>query len=94
MSSRMTRIIANFGYMETPDVTRSLYQARWHGFDIDVEHVSFFLGRRNIISDPRRGLPGWQDKIYIALARSAVAATDFYRIPRSQVVELGIQMSV
>ncbi len=43
---------------------------------------------------PQRGLPEWQDHIYIALARSAVTATDFFRIPRGQVVEMGTQMAV
>ncbi len=41
-----------------------------------------------------RGLPEWQDHIYIVLARSAVTATDFFRIPRNQVVEMGTQMTV
>jgi KUP system potassium uptake protein len=40
------------------------------------------------------GLPEWQDHLYIAMAHSAVAATDFFRIPRNQVVEMGTQMSV
>ena len=58
--------------------------------DMFGRRVSFFLGRRNIISDPRRGLPGWQDKIYIALARSAVAATDFYQILETSDVPDGV----
>jgi KUP system potassium uptake protein len=43
---------------------------------------------------PQHGLPEWQDHIYIALAHSAVAATDFFHIPRNQVVEMGTQMAV
>jgi KUP system potassium uptake protein len=40
------------------------------------------------------GLPHWQGHLYIVLAGAAATATDFYRIPRSQVVELGIQLSI
>jgi KUP system potassium uptake protein len=40
------------------------------------------------------GLPSWQGHLYIMLAGAAATATDFYRIPRSQVVELGIQLSI
>ena len=47
-----------------------------------------------LLSDPKRGLPEWQDHIYIALAHSAASATDFYRIPHDRVVELGIQITV
>jgi len=94
LSSRLLRVVVSYGYMETPDVTRALFQARKYGVDVDVEHATFFLSRRKIVSDPRRGLPGWQDKIYIAMSRSAVAATDFYKIPHSHVVEMGIQLAV
>jgi KUP system potassium uptake protein len=43
---------------------------------------------------PHHGLPEWQDHIYIALANSAVTATDFFHIPRNQVVEMGTQIAV
>lgn len=43
---------------------------------------------------PHLGLPEWQDHIYIAMANSAVTATDFFHIPRIQVVEMGTQMTV
>jgi KUP system potassium uptake protein len=89
LSSRIVRAIVSFGYMETPDVLSALYNADKQGLNIDVEKVTFFLGRHKIISNPRRGLPGWQDKIYIAMSRSAVSATDFYKIPPSQVIEIG-----
>lgn len=40
------------------------------------------------------GLPQWQDRVYISMAHASVAATDFFRIPRAQVVELGTQLSI
>lgn len=61
---------------------------------MDHENATFFLGRRKIVSDPFRGLPGWQDNLYIALSRMGVEATDFYNIPRTQVVEMGVQVAV
>ncbi len=94
LSSRITRVILNFGYMETPDVYGSLLRCRSRDLDLDVQEATFFLGSHKIVSDPRRGLPAWQDKIYIALSRTAVSATDFYRIPPNQVVEMGSQVVV
>lgn len=94
MKSWMTRVVINFGYMEMPDVPKFLNAAGKHGLDIDMSSVSYFLGKRSIISDPKRGLPEWQDHIYIALAHSAASATDFYRLPHDKVVEMGIQITV
>ncbi|PZQ44755.1 MAG: potassium transporter Kup [Micavibrio aeruginosavorus] len=87
-------IVINFGFMETPNVPAALYRARALGYDIDVENASFFLGHRKIIPDARFGLPGWQDDIYVAMSKSAVDATDFFRIPPSQVVEIGTRQVV
>ncbi len=93
-SDRIASVILHFGYMETPDVPRALASARFRGFDIDLENASYFLGRRSIVIDGKKGLPEWQDRIYIAMARSAINATDFFRIPPGKVVEMGVQMPV
>jgi KUP system potassium uptake protein len=94
LSSSMTRVLVSFGYMEIPDVPRALVMAQCYGLEINLDEASFFLGKRSIISDPRRGLPEWQDHIYIAMAKSAASATDFYRIPYNRVVEMGMQITV
>lgn len=90
----LMKIVITFGFMETPNVPAALYRARALGHDIDVENASFFLGHRKIIPDARFGLPGWQDDIYVAMTKSAVDATDFFRIPPSQVVEIGTRQVI
>lgn len=92
--SAMTCVVLHFGYMEVPDVPRALRALPDHGVVVDLEKASYFLGRRFIISDAKVGLPEWQDHIYIAMARSAAHANDFFRIPPGQVVEMGVQMAV
>lgn len=94
ISSRLTRVIVHFGFMETPDLVQALTNARWQGFEIDIKNAIFFFARRKIVSDPRRGLPEWQDKIYIGLSRSAIGEHDFFKLPRTRVVELGVQVTI
>ncbi|MCC7305072.1 MAG: potassium transporter Kup [Alphaproteobacteria bacterium] len=94
ISSHMTRIFVNYGFMETPHIPRALMQAKTMGMKIDLDDISYFVGKRTVVSDPVRGLPPWQDKIYIAMLKSATAATDFYRLPPDRVIEMGIQMTV
>jgi KUP system potassium uptake protein len=90
----LMRVVIHFGFMETPNVPAALYRARALGYDIDVENASFFLGHRKIVADARFGLPAWQDDIYVALAKSAIDATDFFRIPPIQVVEIGTRQVI
>ncbi len=51
-----------------------------------------FRRRRPGFAHP--GLPEWQDHLYVAMAHMAVSATEFFSIPRNQVVEMGTQMVV
>ena len=90
----LTCIVINFGFMETPNVPAALYRARALGHDIDVERASFFLGHRKLVPDAKVGLPSWQDGIYVAMSKTGVDATDFFRIPPSQVVEIGTRQVI
>ena len=81
--------------MESPNVPRVLAQLRKAGGPkFDIMTTSFFLGRRTVLASPKGGMPLWQDKLYVALARSATNATDFYHIPSGRAVELGAQIVV
>ena len=40
------------------------------------------------------GMPRWQDRLFISLARSANDATDYFQIPTDRVVEVGTQVTI
>lgn len=94
VSSRIWRATIHFGFMETPDIPRALHLASWQGRTIDFPHATYFLVRRKIIADANRGLPNIMDKIYIGLTRFGIGEHDFYKLPRSRVVELGVQLTI
>ncbi|MGE4165975.1 MAG: potassium transporter Kup, partial [Xanthobacteraceae bacterium] len=83
-----------FGYMEQPYVPMALAIARKHGWQFDILATSFFLSRRSLRPAAHSGMPIWQDHLFIALARSASDATDFFQIPTGRVVEVGTQVTV
>ena len=83
-----------FGYMETPNIPRSLSLLRRLGFKFDIMTTSFFLSRRSIRPAVHSSMPLWQDKLFIGLARTASDATDFFQIPTGRVVEVGTQVTV
>jgi hypothetical protein len=51
--------------------------------------TSFFLSRRALKPSAQSGMPRWQDRLFIALSRSANDATDYFQIPTGRVVEVG-----
>lgn len=94
LSDDFRRIVANIGYMQSPRIPYLLAQARRQGCEFELMQTSFFLGRRTIKASAQSGMPLWQDGLYIALARSAANATDFFHIPYNRVVEMGSQVTV
>ena len=94
LSDNFLRVQLNFGYMETPNVPRALALARRRGEKFDIMTTSFFLNRRTFRSARNHGLPFWQERIYIALTKSASDATAFYCLPSNRVVELGQQLAI
>jgi KUP system potassium uptake protein len=89
-----TRVVLRFGFMETPNVPRALAIARKLGWTFDIMSTSFFLSRRALKPAARSGMPRWQDRLFILLARMANDATDYFQIPTGRVVEVGTQVTI
>ena len=94
ISERFTRVSLRFGFMEEPNVPKALAIARKQGLSFDIMSTSFFLSRRSLKASAQSGMPAWQDRLFIGLARSANDATDFFQIPTGRVVEVGTQVAV
>ncbi len=87
--------VANFGFMESPNVPEALRQGREQGLTYSHMTTSFFLGRRTVVAAERHGLmPNWQDRLFILMMKNAAAPTDFFHIPPGRVVEMGSQITV
>lgn len=93
-SPRFTRMILRFGFMETPNVPQALALARKQGWPVEIMSTSFFLSRRALRPAAKKGIAAWLDRFYIALARSAADASEFFQIPTGRVVEVGTQVTV
>ncbi|HMG80578.1 MAG TPA: potassium transporter Kup [Xanthobacteraceae bacterium] len=94
VGSTFMRVRLRFGYMEVPNIPRALAIARKLGWQFDIMSTSFFLSRRALKPATHSGMPRWQDRLFIWLARSANDATDYFQIPTDRVVEVGTQVTV
>ena len=92
LSTSLSKIILNYGYMDIPNVPAAIGVGRRPG--LDVMNTSFFLSRRSLKPSPKGGMPLWQDKLFIFLARNASDATQFFRIPTDRTVEIGTRLVV
>ncbi|MBB3147645.1 KUP system potassium uptake protein [Phyllobacterium trifolii] len=94
INDRFMQVTLTFGYMERPNVPRTLAIFKTAGWKFDIMTTSFFLARRSLKTSPRSEMPFWQDKLFIFLAHSANDATEYFQIPTGRVVEIGTQVTI
>jgi KUP system potassium uptake protein len=87
-------VILRYGFMEQPDVPRDLAPLADRGVPFDPMRTSYFVGRNSFVEASRPLLPRWQEKLFIALAKVASNAGDFFQLPANRVVELGSRIEI
>ena len=92
MTGGIHRVILRYGFMESPDVPAALQNLQ--GIEFDAMQASYFLGRDVLVPALVPRMPRWRYCLFLFLARNAVSATEFFRIPYNRVVELGASVAI
>jgi KUP system potassium uptake protein len=88
------RVRLSYGFMESPNVPKALEGLREQGVNYDPMQVSYFLGRETVVRAMAPKLSMWRLWLFLIMARNAVPATEFFRIPSDRVVELGVRVAI
>jgi KUP system potassium uptake protein len=88
------RVILRYGFMESPNIPRELEDLNARGVAFDPMQASYFLGREVLVPAMVPKMPWWRLWLFLVLARNAVPATEFFRIPSDRVVELGVRVAI
>ncbi len=84
------RLVAKFGFMETPNVPALLKRA---GFT-DAGAISYYLGRETLLINGKSKMGRWRKGVFAFVSRNALPATSYFGIPPGRVVELGMQVEL
>jgi KUP system potassium uptake protein len=88
------RLIAYFGFMETPKVPAVLEACAILGLAIDPVRISYYLGRESLIPATRTRMRRWRKRLFSFCSRNARSATAYFGIPPNRVVEMGMQIEL
>ncbi len=94
LSDGFIRVIARYGFMETPSVPKIFEHCRRKDLNVDFPATSFFLSRRSLKPTTKTQMPHWQERLFIWLSGKSEDATEYYKIPTDRVVEVGTQIQV
>ena len=87
-------VSVRYGFMEDPNVPEALVRACAQGLELDEDDVTYFLGRETLIVTKTPGMAMWRERLFVLMARNAVRATTYFRLPPERVVELGVQVEI
>ena len=87
------RVVLRYGFMESPNIPRELGEMD-ASIHFDPMQASYFLGREVVVPAMAPKLSWWRRWLFLVMARNAVSATEFFRIPSDRVVELGVRVAI
>jgi KUP system potassium uptake protein len=88
------RIKLFYGFMQTPDIPYALELCSSQILPFDMMTTSFFVSRALIVSSLKPGMAKWRERLFVALSKNAMNATDFFKIPANRVIEMGTRIEI
>ena len=72
-----------------------LCQVRERGCTLEFDDVTYYVGHETIVPrEDGNGLAKWEEALFAARERNAMHASDFFKLPRDSVVEIGRQVAI
>jgi KUP system potassium uptake protein len=87
-------VVARYGFMQHPNVPRVLDRCGINDLHFDMMDTSFFVGRVTLVPERKSRFGAIRCKLFEAMHRNALPATEFFRIPPNRVIELGSQVEI
>jgi KUP system potassium uptake protein len=87
-------VVAHYGFMQHPNVPRLLDRCGTNDLHFDMMDTSFFVGRVTLVPERKSRFGAIRCKLFEAMHRNALPATEFFRIPPNRVIELGSQVEI
>ncbi len=97
ISETISRVELRFGFMEQADVPSGLALAvsRQQIAEFEPSTVTYYTGHETIIPSGRRpGMAAWREALFALMHRNAQRPGAYFRIPSSQIMEIGIEFEI
>ncbi|HSM92468.1 MAG TPA: potassium transporter Kup [Anaeromyxobacteraceae bacterium] len=93
------RVVAHYGFMETPDVPKLLASLPERpppnvAIPMNPMETTFYLGRETLLATGPARLWAWRKRLFIIMARNSATASAFFGLPPNRVVEMGAQIQL
>jgi KUP system potassium uptake protein len=88
------RATGRYGYMESPNAGNLMQMLEARGVPLNPDRATYFFNREMIITGGNAKMWEWQKNLYSFLSRNARPAKDYFQIPPSQIIEIGLPLQL
>jgi KUP system potassium uptake protein len=88
------RVIARFGYAETPNVPTVLEFCAIHGLVVDLTQITYILGRDALRLRREHGPLSIPRRVFEFLSRNQASSFGYFGMPVENVIEIGMQLEL
>ncbi len=88
------RVMARYGFMESPSVGRVLAAAEQLGLPVDADVATVFVGHSSVQPTGRAPLAHWRKRLFAFMNRNAQPAALYYGLKPEQVIEIGVRLEI
>jgi KUP system potassium uptake protein len=93
-SHGFSRMIASYGYMETPRIPDIMALADSMGFQYEPMRTTYYLGRESILTSGPSKMALWRKTLFAFMSRNARNPASYFKIPPNRVIEIGSQVEL
>ena len=88
------QVCLRFGFMEEADVPAALATVELPQRIIDLNEVTYFIGRESVIAGKVPGMHPLREQLFVVLNRGAASASRFFNLPPDRVFEVGSHVEI
>jgi KUP system potassium uptake protein len=88
----LCRVIARYGFMETPNVVAALRAAEEAGVPYEPEQTVYVVGRENPVFAVGSGMPLWRKRLFAFMGRNSQLAAIHFGVPSHRLLEVSSQV--
>jgi len=89
------RVLIRYGFMQSPDVPAALRICESKGLKINPMDVTYVLGRETLIPSRKvKNMALWREHLFALISRAARQSMEFFNLPPSRVIEVGVQIEI
>jgi KUP system potassium uptake protein len=94
LGSGFIRVMARYGFMESPSVGRVLASAEQLGLPVDADVATVFVGHSSVQPTGNAPLAQWRKRLFAFMNRNAQPAALYYGLTPEQVIEIGVRLEI